>query len=119
MTPKFLDELLVWHVGADRWKLQRELRYQSRADGVFTVPAGIITDLASIPHIFRVFLSPAGKYARATVLHDWLYKTRSVSRETADALLLEGSEALGVGRLTRWAMHRAVRAFGREAYYRT
>src|SRR5437868_748210 len=37
------------------------------------VPAGFVTDFASIPRAFWSGMSPHGQYSRAAVLHDYLY----------------------------------------------
>ncbi len=37
------------------------------------VPAGYVTDFASIPRISRLFFSSLGRHAEAAVAHDWLY----------------------------------------------
>lgn len=116
MTPKFFNTLVLSHGGKQRWKTYREIRYQSLHHGVFTVPAGFETDLASIPRIFWPFLSPAGKYAKAAVLHDWLYVTKTVTRKVADELFLEAMEVLGVSWITRNVMYRAVRMGGGSGY---
>ncbi|ECG5644793.1 DUF1353 domain-containing protein [Salmonella enterica subsp. enterica serovar Poona] len=38
---------------------------------VIEVPAGFITDLATIPRIFWTFLPSDGKYAKALIIHNW------------------------------------------------
>ena len=37
------------------------------------VPAGYVTDFASIPRAVHFIISPFGKHAEAAVIHDWLY----------------------------------------------
>ena len=113
----FLDELWLRHDGAaDHWTTARELRYVSRAGKTYTVPAGMTTDLASIPRVFWSIIPPHGKHLPATILHDWLYMSRSVSRKMADNLFREAMEELGVDHDTIDIMYKAVRAFGQEAY---
>ena len=36
----------------------------------FTVPAGFVTDLATVPFPFNKLIHPDGKLAKAAVLHD-------------------------------------------------
>lgn len=79
--------------------------------GEYTVPAGFTTDLASIPRTVRPLVDRNGSSRAASVLHDWLYATRPVSRKEADALFLEALEASGVG-WVRYAMYCGVRAGG-------
>lgn len=84
-----------------------------------TVPAGFVTDFASIP-FFVFLLSPmngmVSDYGRSAVIHDYLYVTGLVGRERADdtfysAMLCE--DVLWPTRVVMWA---AVRCFGWWAY---
>ena len=62
----------------------------------YIVPAGFITDFASIPRLFWTVVGhPAGKYAQAAVLHDYLYRTNSVSRAKADSLFRRSNDCFG------------------------
>lgn len=111
----FLDELWLRHDGAaDRWTVARELRYVSKAGKTYTVPAGLETDLASVPKFLWSVVPPHGRHLPATILHDWLYETKSVPREKADKLFKEGMEILGEKKANM--MYLAVRAFGRKVY---
>ena len=82
----------------------------------YTVPTGFNTDFASIPNPLKLILSPIGRYGKASVLHDFLYATGSVSRAKADSIFLEAMEVLKVRYLERYAMYYAVRAFGSSHY---
>lgn len=73
---------------------------------------GFITDFASIPAIFRVFISPTGASRHAAVIHDWLYCAQTMKRSEADAILLEALGVSGIGWLQRHAMYWAARAVG-------
>lgn len=88
-----------------------------------TVPAGFESDFASIPWVARRLLPAFGPWARAAVLHDWLYLTRGDggrwTRKQADQVFLEAMTAIAdsredgqPNRLTRGIIHRAVRAGG-------
>jgi hypothetical protein len=76
------------------------------------VPAGFVTDYASIPWLLTPIFHPRGRYNRAAVVHDYLYKTGAVSRAVADAIFLEAMQILGVGFCRRYLMYWAVRRFG-------
>jgi len=76
------------------------------------VPAGFETDFASVPRFFWRWFPPAGKYSKASVVHDFLYVTRKTSRWMADAIFREAMKELDVPFLARWAMWLAVRVFG-------
>jgi len=84
--------------------------------GDVTVPAGFISDFASIPRLFWRVLPPWGEYNRAAVVHDYLYRTHLRTRAGADDLFLALMVELGVSRWKRRVMYRAVRMFGARAY---
>jgi hypothetical protein len=88
-----------------------------------TVPAGEVTDFASMPWAARRVLPSFGPWARAAVLHDYLYRTRGEggrwTRKQADDMFAEAMAAIARTRsdgqpdaLKRAIIHRAVRAFG-------
>lgn len=51
---------------------------------VVGVEKGFITDLVSLPWILRLVSLPTGRWARAAIFHDFLYKSRLLPREEAD-----------------------------------
>ncbi len=78
-----------------------------------TVPAGFITDFASVPWPFWSFIRPWGKWGKAAVLHDYLYQERTGAyRSTADKVFLNAMKLLGVTPWRRTLMYWGVRAFG-------
>lgn len=81
-----------------------------------TVPAGFVTDLASIPRIAWTILPPMSSYTSATVVHDWLYWTQDCTRKQADNLLLIGMAESEVNSIARGAIFAAVRARGGKAW---
>jgi len=83
---------------------------------VIVVPAGMETDLATIPRFFHRIFSPDGPWAKASVLHDFLYRTQLVTRCLADAMFFEAMESLEVRAWQKWTIYLAVRCFGRRAY---
>ncbi|MEW6489986.1 MAG: DUF1353 domain-containing protein [Thermodesulfobacteriota bacterium] len=113
----FTEPLRVEQIPGTRlWATLRELEYYAGREGsdeVYRVPAFFRTDFASVPRLFWTLVGhPAGRYAAAAVLHDWLYDTAVVSRARADALFLEGMGVLGVRRSQRWALYLGVRVGG-------
>lgn len=77
-----------------------------------TVPEGFEHDFASIPPVAMPLFPKLGKYNRAAILHDNLYKTEQFSRAIADLVFLVGMKSLGVSAWRRRAMYWAVRWFG-------
>lgn len=97
------------------WRTVQPLVYE-RADETITVPEQFMTDLATIPRIFWAILPPSGKYAKAAILHDYLYTKKDRSRAACDEIFHEAMGALGVAKWKRSVMYWAVRAFGKKAY---
>lgn len=83
-----------------------------------TIPAGFVTDCGSIPRIFRSQLDRMGKSLRAFVLHDYIYRTRSVkiSRSVADTALRILSIADGESFAAAKWIYRGVRIGGYFSY---
>jgi len=88
----------------------------STISGIITVPAGFVTDLASIPRLFWNILPPFGKYTEAAVVHDWVYRNHLFPRAICDAILLEAMQLCGVNWISRQIIYRNVRAFGWAAW---
>lgn len=82
------------------------------------VPAGFVTDLASIPRPFRGVLNQNGNSRRPAVLHDHLYVTRSVPRSEADAIFRRALAAEGIGGVGRFTYWAGVRLGGWVAWAR-
>lgn len=80
------------------------------------IPAGFVTDWASIPRFYRWRFSPTGKHSRAALAHDFLYREAIVPRAVCDQVFLDAMEALGVGWWSRHVMHKAVRLGGWASY---
>ena len=112
----FLTPLVAKKLGDDNdplWELAQPLIYKSLIlCGVITVPTGFKTDFASVPRIPFVYDAVGNVAREASVVHDYLYTTHAVNRETADAVLREASKATGVNWLRRWAMWLGVRIGG-------
>lgn len=109
--------LTVQPIDAQRWRLVHPLVYAGERD-VFTVPAGEVTDLASVPRALTALIPRYGAYTRAAVLHDYLCaRVRMgvpvVSRCDADGLFRRVLRESDVVLPLRWAMWAAVRAGSR------
>jgi hypothetical protein len=95
------------------WRLTAPLVYQSDVAGrIFAVPVGFVTDLASVPRIPIAYLLAGGTSNEASVVHDFLYSTRPVTRAIADAVLREASAVTDVPAWRRWLMWAGVRICG-------
>jgi hypothetical protein len=113
----FLTRLFMVKIGKDDgpfWALTRPLVYYSVVAGRrFKVPAGFVTDLATVPRMPFVFLLTGDTSREASALHDWLYTApHPVDRATADKVLREASAVTGVPAWRRTLMYWGVRLFG-------
>lgn len=79
---------------------------------VLTIPAGFVTDLASIPQVLWNILPPIGRYDHAAVVHDFLYQNNGVTRAQADVVLREAMEVKQVPAWMRWTIYSGVRVGG-------
>jgi hypothetical protein len=107
----FTTELLVQQVGDFDWKLVGPLRYEGNRE-VFEVPTDAETDFASVPAPFQWLIPRSGRYTKAAVLHDYLWrhgKKLKVARADADGLFRRAMADLDVPFLRRWVMWGAVR----------
>lgn len=111
MTPLRLE-----HIDGRRWLVVEPFTYVMRNGQRFQIPAGFITDFASVPRVFWRLFPPTGTYSPAAVIHDWLYVTNGMTRGEADGIFRSVMEELGVGWFTRQAMHLAVRVGGAGAW---
>lgn len=121
--------------GRSLWALQRPMTYISghpQAERI-VVPAGFVTDLASIPRLVWSIYPPDGPWVKAAVVHDFLYDTQGdgcwwrtcgvernppYSRREADRILLEGMADRGIGWLERHVIWLAVRLGGYAGWHR-
>ncbi|EGB99542.1 MULTISPECIES: DUF1353 domain-containing protein [Pseudomonas] len=88
------------------------------------VPAGFITDGASVPRPFWSMIPPWGTYGQAAIVHDYLCETLTVqlagvpiriTRKECDGILLQAMTDLGVPLWKRSVIYGAVRAYALAA----
>jgi hypothetical protein len=86
---------------------------------IITVPAGRITDFASVPRCIQWLLSDRAVYSNASIIHDWLYFSGEHDHETCDAVFHEALKEMdGAGWFDRTVMFLALLLFGGAAYRR-
>ncbi|EHM6603896.1 DUF1353 domain-containing protein [Salmonella enterica] len=61
-------------------------------------------------------MPPDGKYAKAAIIHDYMYDNALRTKQEADLIFLDGMVVLGVPKWKRTVMYWAVRMFGRGMY---
>ena len=104
--------------------------WMNRADKkLVTVPAGTVTDLASVPRCFRWYVGRVGPHLEASIIHDYLYiawqlkkgdsgipKRTSEMRRFADDLMLAAMKEAGMG-CKALVVYRATRCFGKGIFF--
>ena len=116
-TSGFDRDLAIRAISATAWVLTEPLTWTGSQGDVFTVPAGYVTDLASVPRFMHWLVLPYGPYTRAAVLHDYLLTERvnhpdpalRVSSRDADGIFRRVMQELGTSWAKRWLMWSAVR----------
>lgn len=121
---RFLSRLVVAPVDGreGQWEVMLPLIYLDAGCNAYTVPAGTVTDLASIPRVFQRLFPVNGVHRPAAVLHDYLYQCQgkigrhTLTRAETDALFQQAMIACGVGRFMARTFYAAVRVGGWAAW---
>lgn len=95
-----------------QWELVLVLEYQGQRDR-YAVPPQQTTDFASVPRVFAWFIPSIGRYTKAAILHDYLWRELAAQGTMkwidADGIFRRAMRELGVPFLRRWIMWAAVR----------
>lgn len=117
-TPRL--ELIPGSEG-DQHKLLDDWTVLFNAD-TYLVPAGFVTDGASIPKTLRWLCGSPYRAPRlyAALVHDWLYSggDPEATRAEADAIFRDMQIALGVSRFKAYTEWAALRACGGSHWYK-
>ena len=90
IVARYWDPLELRLVGPQSWQLLHEFRFDSAVCGArLIVPAGFITDLASVPRLPFAFWAVGATAQAAAILHDWGYHFHAFPRRQVDALFYE------------------------------
>lgn len=106
--------LLLKDLKNSKFQLISEYVYRTKKY-IIKVPEGFITDFASVPQVFNIFIQPHGKHSPASVVHDWLYSKECnliLSRREADTIFLEILKEEKVSVIKCYIMFLTVRIFG-------
>lgn len=115
---QFLSPLHLQDIDGEHFQVLIPLVFRASDGTDYTVPAGAVTDFASVPQALWSLLPPFGDHSRASVLHDWLYQAGTTTRGKADSLFKDAMQACGVGWFTRQSLYLGVRAGGWVAWKR-
>lgn len=120
----FTSPLDIRVVGKWKFRLLHEFEFHigyyptEFESDIIKVPEGFLTDLASIPRIFWSILSPLDEYAKAAVLHDWLYYTGRYGKVRTELIFKEAMQVLKVPKWKVNCVFTAVYLFGFYAWYK-
>ena len=118
---QFTTELVVKQISKKKWKLIEGFEYHIGSypsKEIIKVPAGFVTDFASVPRIFWRILPPLGPYKAAALIHDYLYYTGLYNKVRSDEIFLEAMKVLNVKIWKRTIMFYSVLLFGWLAWYK-
>ena len=104
--------------GRGSWVVNTPLVYQSDILGQsISVPAGYITDFASVPRNPAIIFSIFGDIAsEAAVVHDYLYSTKLFARKICDEILREAALTSGCPHWKAMGLYLGVRIGGASHY---
>lgn len=104
--------VVVQQLDDKNWKLGQALKYDG-AHQQFEVPLDMQTDFASVPRFFVWLLPRYGRYTKAAILHDRLWRDEAregrISLRDADGIFRRAMRESEVPFLRRWIMWTAVR----------
>jgi hypothetical protein len=115
MEVKFLAQLDVEERAGDYWQVLKDFPCKCD-DQLVAVPAGFVTNFASVPRVPIAYLLAGGIGNRSATLHDYLYTQGKFPRAWCDSAFLGALATEGVSWWRRTAMYAAVRAAGGAHY---
>lgn len=99
--------------------------YSAELRGYLVAPAGMETDLASIPRGLWNLFPKVGRYDAPAVIHDAGYQRQLETpggipvfliKPLVDRVFYEAMLSMGVGKTRAWLMYKAVSLFGRGRF---
>lgn len=116
---RFINRLDVEKVSEDpeRWKVLVPFSYQSKIyGGIITVPAGFLSDFASVPRLPLAYWLTGGCADESALIHDFLYQTHKTSFMEANRIFYEAMTVQHVALWRRSLMFQAVCIAGWPSY---
>lgn len=102
--------------GSKIYEIKEEFSYHigdyERPLAIVCVPVGYYTDFASIPKFSQFLFKPDGPWAKAAVVHDFLYmEVKDVSKVVKDSIFLEAMLVSNVNTIIAHIFFFAVRIY--------
>lgn len=79
---------------------------------LYTIPKGYITDFSSVPKCLTPLVNDKALRNKASVLHDWLYTSKILSRKNADLVYKNALIQTGTSNFLANIFYVFVRIFG-------
>ena|SRR3990167_4563473 len=98
------------------WRLISGFTYKNGKKGTIVIPVGFETDFASTPWFIWWLFPPWGKYGKAAVLHDYLYKNKLSHRQWSDEMFFEAMVCCGTPVWKAKIIYYSVRLLGWKAW---
>lgn len=114
------DNLASGLLGKEYWRITNEVKVTLGEGRHVTIPAGYLSDGASVPKVFWSIIPPWGAYGDAVVLHDLLCEYLSVvengrivkiSRAECDAYFNDAMKCLKVPTFQRRIIYAGVSTY--------
>jgi len=109
-------------IGDDTWVVTEPYCFVTAIGIAITIPAGFLTDGASVPRCLWSAIPPFGLHFNAAVVHDFLYREqdpeKKLPKTTCDGIFHEIMVRDGVDEVRREAMYMAVVTMGFSSYLR-
>lgn len=119
----FQDHLRMEEIGENNgrpvYRLLEDLVFVDCNSTTITIPAGFVTDLASVPRVPLAYMMWGDRAHRPAVLHDYLYRSDSnpkVTKEVADQYFKKAMVLTDVKWIIYYPMYLAVKWFGKASY---
>lgn len=96
--------------------LAEQLIYTTSWGADIRVPEGSDSDGASVPRLLWRVFPPFGRYWRAALLHDYLYRHTFMTKKVCDGIFYEAMLACKVPKIKAWTIYQGVNLFGGGAF---
>lgn len=113
---EFQTPLVVQEIDDDKWKLKEDLVYRGDIVGLVYIPAGFVTDFASVPRLPLAYWVAGNTAHEAAVVHDFLYQTHPCTKSQADRTFREAMAITGIPAWKKNIMYLAVVIGGWSAW---